>query len=160
MAPLTFRELQYDDLPFLNRVRNEAASEFLHDSRTFPLEQTQQWFKTLTIPYYLVLRNDIPVGYFRLAKNEKGRMLIGMDIAEEFRNQGLGYDAYTQFLPQVFDLFNTDRLYLEVLETNARAIHLYKKLGFEELPEESRRVKKNDASVLSIYMMKKKESLS
>ena len=27
------------DLPFLNEIRNECSNEFLHDSRTFTLEE-------------------------------------------------------------------------------------------------------------------------
>ncbi len=155
---LSFKELTEEDLPFLNALRNECAEEFLHDSRTFTVEQTEQWFKTLKIPYYLVYYGSEKAGYFRLNLKE-GSLYIGMDLIKELRGKGIGYEAYKLFLPFVFDKFGVEQVRLDVLETNTSAYNLYLKLGFKDDPEKETKVVKNGQDVRSINMFLNKESV-
>lgn len=48
------------------------------------------------------------------------------------RNRGVGTFAVTEMLVHAFHDMNIHRVELEVLVSNARAIHLYEKLGFEK----------------------------
>ena len=41
---INFKKIEKSDLSFLNEVRNGYSEEFLHDSRKFTLDQTEQWF--------------------------------------------------------------------------------------------------------------------
>jgi RimJ/RimL family protein N-acetyltransferase len=72
------------------------------------------------------------VGYFRLSNySELNRNIyIGADIDPQYQGQGLGYRAYCEFLPVLFKKYNLHKITLEVLSTNARALNLYKKIGF------------------------------
>ena len=56
-----------ENVPFLNSVRNECAEKYLHDSRTFSIQDSYKWFETTNTEYYLILYNDVSIGYFRLS---------------------------------------------------------------------------------------------
>ena len=57
-------------------------------------------------------------------------MCVGGDIAEEFAGQGHGKIMYEMIFKLGFDTWGMNRLWLSVLESNNRAINLYKKMGF------------------------------
>lgn len=132
-----YEPLSFYDLEFFNRVRNSAA-EFLHDSRTFTLEETKNWFMGCTSGnhYYLIKRFDdfvdYAIGYFRLSwyKPEEKSIYIGMDLDEKYRGQGLATEIYQDFMKEINREIGIELFKLEVLKTNVRAINLYKKLGF------------------------------
>ncbi len=46
------RKLIKDDVCFLNSVRNECAEKYLHDSRTFSIQDSYKWFETTNPDYY------------------------------------------------------------------------------------------------------------
>ena len=48
------------------------------------------------------------------------------------RNRGIGTFAVSEMLKHGFGDMNLNRIELEVLASNSRAIHLYHKLGFSE----------------------------
>ena len=129
---MNFTRITQDDLEFLNQVRNLYASEYLHDSRTFTLEETKNWYLLSKPDYRIIWEDEKRVGYFRLSNYSKvnNNIYIGADIHPTYANKGIGYRAYTQFIPMLFEENNLNKISLEVLSTNKRAIHLYKKLGF------------------------------
>jgi RimJ/RimL family protein N-acetyltransferase len=138
------------DLEFVNEVRNDCAP-FLHDPRTFTLEETKEWFKTKP-RWWIIWHEGKRIGYFRTS-NYKGRSaFIGADLHKDYRGQGLGYQSYREFLP--FFFYHNDIVFalLEVLETNERAIKLYKKLGFQDVIEGRRIIERNKVKVVSILM--------
>lgn len=144
-----FTQLKAEDLPFLNEVRNECAP-FLHDPRTFTLEETQQWFKTE--PKFWVIWNDTDrIGYFRTSNYTGKTAYVGADIHKDFRGKGFGYIAYRKFLPYLGNLYNLNAILLEVLESNDRAKYLYNKLGFKEV--ERSKIERNGEMVDSILMV-------
>jgi len=104
------RKLIKDDVCFLNSVRNECAEKYLHDSRTFSIQDSYKWFETTNPDYYLILYNDISIGYFRLSNHSivNKNIYIGADLHKDWRG----------------------KITLEVLSTNLVAKNLYKKLGF------------------------------
>ena len=137
-----YEALSFYDLEFFNRVRNSAA-EFLHDNRTFTLEETKNWFMGCTSGnhYYLIKRYadvaDYAIGYFRLSwyKPEEKSIYIGMDLDEKYRGKGLATEIYQDFMQELNREIGIETFKLEVLKTNVRAINLYKKLGFVEKKE-------------------------
>ena len=86
---------------------------------------------------YLIESNLETIGYALLSKMfspEVGGKCIWIEeiyIRERFRGQGFG----SKFFDFLFEKYNssTFRFRLEAVEENARAIKLYKKLGFKRL---------------------------
>ena len=126
------RKLTKEDLYFLNSVRNECAEKYLHDSRTFSIQDSYKWFETTNTEYYLILYNDVSIGYFRLSNysDVNKNIYIGADLHKDWRGQGLAYESYCKFIPFIFETYNLNKITLEVLSNNLVAINLYKKLGF------------------------------
>lgn len=151
---ITFRLLQIEDLAFLNEVRNHCAPEYLHDSRIFTLDQTIDWFNKTSPKYYIILNDGMRVGYFRLSNfsTQNNNLYVGADIHPSYWRRGLAYKAYTKFLQYLFTEYKLNKITLEVLETNHRAIGLYKKLGFEYEGTKRQEVLKGDTYVDSIIM--------
>jgi RimJ/RimL family protein N-acetyltransferase len=132
MEELIFNKITENDLQFLNDVRNGYCEEFLHNSNKFSLEETIKWFKETNPNYWVIYLNNDRIGYFRLSNysKENKNIYIGADIHKNFTNSGLGYKSYKKFIPFLFKKMDLHKISLEVLSTNERAIHLYKKIGF------------------------------
>lgn len=153
---LCFYKIQEYDLEFLNSVRNQYAEEFLHDSRTFSIEETNKWFNE-TSPLYYIIQDDVSnnkIGYFRLSNysKENKNIYIGADIAPEYRGKGYAKPAYLQFMDFIFTEYELNKITLEVLHTNSIAINLYKSLGFVYEGTKREEVLKNGTWVHSIIM--------
>lgn len=132
LGEFSFVRMQYEDMPFLIDIRNKYAKEFLHNSNTFNLNEAYEWFKKTKPDYWVIYVEKTPVGYFRLNNYNKQNknIMIGADIHPSFTGKGYGYKAYSEFIPYLFNTYDLHKISLEVLATNARAIHLYSKLGF------------------------------
>jgi RimJ/RimL family protein N-acetyltransferase len=151
---ITVKPLSKLDLEFLNKVRNENAAEFLHDSRTFTLPDTQEWFAKTKPDYYLILVENTPAGYFRIINHSttNKNLYIGADLAKEYQGKGIGFQAYNYFLPYLFKEYDLNKITLEVLGNNSRAINLYYKLGFVKEGVKRQEVLKGTKYIDSIIM--------
>jgi RimJ/RimL family protein N-acetyltransferase len=151
---LEFKPLTLEDCEFLQEVRNEYAETYLHNSTTYSIEETKEWYKKLNIPYYVVYYQDNRIGYFRLSdySPQNNNMFIGMDIHKNFKGKGYAYEAYIKFIPYIMDKYNLNKISLEVLSTNTVAINLYKKLGFITEGVKRQEVLKNGKYIDSILM--------
>ena len=149
-----FSLIQEEDLGFINKIRNGYASEFLHNSDSFSLEETVEWFNKTNPQYYIINYLGDKIGYFRLTNfsDSSKSVYVGADISPEFTGEGLGYKSYLEFIPFLFEKYNLNKINLEVLSTNERAIHLYKKLGFQVEGTKREEVLKNGRWVDSIMM--------
>lgn len=149
-----FRPMEFDDCEFLNNVRNECAELYLHNSSKYPLKQTQKWFHTLDIPYYIVFNDADKIGYFRLSNYSKmhRNIYIGMDLHKDFRGKGLAYESYCRFIPFLIKQYNLHKISLEVLVSNQRAYNLYLKLGFVTEGVKRQEVYKNGTYADSVLM--------
>lgn len=130
---IKFKEIQKEDLLFVNTIRNLYAREYLHDGRIFTLEQTQEWYEK-TNPNYLIIYNiDTRIGYVRLSNYSKvnKNIMVGADIAPEYKGRGFGKLTYEKLIPYLFEKYSLHKISLEVLSTNNIALNLYKKVGFE-----------------------------
>jgi len=104
--------------------------------------QQEKWFESVCasrsserLAVVAIELEDKPiVGCVRLdAIDYQNRsVMVGGDIAFEYRGRGFGYAMYDALLPYIFNVMNMHRSYLYVLETNKVAISLYKKYGFKE----------------------------
>ena len=129
---MKFTKLNYDDLPFLNEVRNECCEEYLHNSNKFTIEQTREWFTTTNPMFWVIIVDGERIGYFRTSNysTENKNIYLGADLHKDYRGKGLAFQAYREFIPFLFKKYYLHKISLEVLETNIRAINLYKKLDF------------------------------
>lgn len=151
---ITFRKISPNDLEFINNVRNTYAGEYLHDSRTFKLSETVNWYNSTNPDFWMIVVDALVVGYFRLSNHstQNSTIYIGADIAPEYVGRGFAKRAYQQFIPFLFEQYNLNKITLEVLSTNTRAINLYKKLGFLQEGTKRQEVLKNEIYVDSIIM--------
>jgi RimJ/RimL family protein N-acetyltransferase len=74
------------------------------------------------------------IGVFRVDNLDfKNRsVMIGMDVKKDHRGKGYAKETYVRMIEYFFNQCGMNRIYLYVLETNAVAFNLYKKLGFVE----------------------------
>jgi RimJ/RimL family protein N-acetyltransferase len=102
----------------------------------------------------MIILDNNTVGYFRLSNysKENKNIYIGADIAKEYTGKGIAKDAYNKFIPYAFTIYNLNKISLEVLGTNERAINLYNKLGFVKEGVKREEVLKNGIWVDSIIM--------
>lgn len=151
---ISFKKMNLNHLEFINTVRNQYSNEYLHDSRKFTLEETKNWYYKSNPDFWMILLDDITVGYFRLSNYSKQNknIYIGADIAPEYTGKGIAKEAYKKFIPHLFTMYGLNKISLEVLETNQRAINLYNKLGFVNEGVKREEVIKNGKWVNSIMM--------
>lgn len=126
-----FRLMNKKDLPIFLRIRNEV-SEYLHDNRKFTIGEAEIWWANQTTEYWLILRDGVCIGYFRLQNSNQDYFLIGADLDTDFQNRGIGSEVYPIFIEQKCKQKN---LRLRVLKTNKRALALYLKLRFNIISE-------------------------
>ncbi len=153
-----YTKIRKTDLHFLNEVRNECAYEYLHDSRTFTLYETIDWFIKNDPEYWIIWDANYRIGYFRLHPDNNS-CVIGADLHKDFRGRGYAKMAYKEFMEFVMNRYNVDELNLEVLSNNYRAFNLYIDLGFEIVLDKTRKVDKNDKLIISYYMKLNRQKL-
>jgi len=158
---ISLRKIEYKDLEFVSEVRNECSFEFLHDSRTFTISETIEWFKN-TNPYWFIIEIDNhKIGYFRTSnyEPEENSIHIGCDIHKEFRGKGYGYESYLAFIDFLYKEKNINTINLEVLSTNIVAKKLYQKLGFKNFEDKDTIIEKNGSLVKSEFWSLKKSKV-
>lgn len=132
---IQFEEIKRTDLKFINEVRN-ASCEYLHNPAKFTLEQTEIWYDQIYSinghPWFIVYFFGHRIGYIRADLHDDSHY-IGMDIHPVYRGRGYSKAVYKEFINFRYKDTQIKDLWLEVLETNPRAIHIYESLGFEKV---------------------------
>jgi RimJ/RimL family protein N-acetyltransferase len=154
-----------DYLKFINEVRNEYAAKFLHDGRVFSVEQTKNWFYSIVCYYkkpegYWIINdtnqsnNFTKIGYVRVSNYsiQNQRLMIGIDISPAFSGKGYATKSFYKIIPYLFKTYNLNKISLEVLSDNDRAIHLYNKIGFKKEGVKRQDIVKNGIWLDSIIM--------
>lgn len=122
--------IEISDLRSFLSVRNQCIA-YLHCNKIFKFEEAEEWFQSNHVNYLKILVDDIFAGYFRTDyDSENSALLIGADLDEKYRGLGIARSAYSELIEVIFNDFCTNRIWLEVLATNTRAISLYKSLSF------------------------------
>lgn len=94
---------------------------------------------------------------FRRSKSKKVNHLgyFGITIQKKHCNQGLGSKMMEQFLKWAQEEPGLEKVCLEVFSYNQRAIHLYKRFGFQEEGRKIKHIKRSDGSYADELMMSK-----
>lgn len=152
---ITFKKASFEDIEFINKIRNIYAKDFLHDSNVYSLEEAKIWFLNKNPDYYLIILNlNEKIGYFRTSNYsaDNKNIYIGADLHPDYIGKNLAHESYNKFIDFIFKKYNLNKISLEVLSTNQRAIKLYKKLNFFIEGTKRQEVIKNGQFVDSIVM--------
>ena len=156
---IRLRPLEREDLPFIHQLDNNASV------MRYWFEEPYEAFVELTDLYDK--HNRAKVGLVELVEIDYVHRRAEFQIIIAPAHQGLGYAAKAVLLVMdyAFTVLNLYKLYLVVDTENKKAIHVYKKLGFEvegELKHEffSNGEYRNALRMCTFqtdYLMKKKE---
>ena len=79
--------------------------------------------------YYNILFDDKIIGSILVKDIQEGKLIDEIYIEKEFRNNGIGTDIIKKLIE------NNESIYLWVYKDNAKAVSLYKRLGFKIIDE-------------------------
>lgn len=146
--------MEFDDISVFLKIRN-LSKEYLHNNSEFSIEQAQNWFIQTSPKFFLIEMDSNVIGYFRTSNWKNDTLYIGCDLHPDYRGMGIGYESYLKFIKKLKYEFGIKTIQLEVLSTNYRAIHLYKKLGFKEIGIADEKIIRNNQTIDSIIMESK-----
>ena len=128
---------------YVGKVR-ELVNDYMLSNYVYnKIAQAVWWSNVMSrndIFVYIVVNHSIGsidhapcIGYAIIDKIdvENGRCYAQVQIEESFRGKGYGCDAWDRILHVCFDTMKMNKVVLEVITTNLRAIHVYEKLGFK-----------------------------
>jgi ribosomal protein S18 acetylase RimI-like enzyme len=122
------RRATHDDLPFAkeltcrNMLPYYIQHELLWQDEAFDVAWTDR-------ENWLVIRNDVPLGYFSLSRDARALYLRELQMAEAFQGQGAGSWAIDQVIAMA-QLERRPALRLTVFENNP-AKNLYQRKGLQ-----------------------------
>ena len=136
---ITIRPLKRDDIDKRLRWKHYPDPLYKHYNRgEMSVEEKEKWYSDRTTnPTVLYLAIDSLKGELLGFLNvfdidrENRRAKLGIYLGYEFTNQGYGTEAINILLHYYFEKMKFKELYLGVAALNHRAIHCYKKCGFE-----------------------------
>lgn len=73
-----------------------------------------------------------PIGYGQIVISEEDHMLVNFGIVPEYRGKGYSIYFLKELLNKAYE-YKVKKVFLEVLESNEKAIGLYSKFAFESL---------------------------
>ncbi len=164
---LWFKPTELADVSAIVALRNDPSTFLhLHDANQYDESQTEHWLRhlpTTSKRYSVFLWNNSPnsppeigpfVGLVRIDRIDavSRNCMIGLDLVPEYRSKGLSTKVYAWLLDYLFRQLNMHMLYLEVLDANTRAQHVYERLGFHVDGRLRQRVFRNGTYEDSILM--------
>jgi RimJ/RimL family protein N-acetyltransferase len=164
---LWIKPSELHDVPQIVALRNDPDTfVHLHDVNQYNEAQTENWLRNLpaTSKRYSVFpwanAPQTPpelgpfVGLVRIDRIDSvsRNCAVGLDLVPEYRGQGLSAKVYAWLLDYLFHQLNMHMVYLEVLESNQRAQHVYERLGFHIDGRLRQRVFRNGTYEDSILM--------
>ena len=94
------------------------------------------------------------ISFFRGMKT-RHRASIGIALISEFWNQGIGTKMFEEMIRLAETREEVTQLELEFVEGNARARHLYEKMGFRIAGVHPNAIRLKDGTLLNNYLMVK-----
>ncbi|WP_394219399.1 GNAT family N-acetyltransferase [Halobacillus trueperi] len=136
------RKGEPEDAPYTMAIAKEILSEGyglkqlseFHDS----LEKEEGWISRYEDPnFFLVaeIEGEV-VGFLNFdvgtLSSTKHQGTFGVSVKRDARDQGVGRKIVMEMIDRCRQTVGIDIIRLNVLESNARAIHLYESLGFQK----------------------------
>jgi diamine N-acetyltransferase len=136
---IILRPISIKDTHFILELRNnsEIADQFFSDEPVYDFEHNE-WLSSRNKDDldFIIVENDTQkeVGRIYLTninyRHQKGE--YGIVLHSDFRGKRIASDASHLLLEYVFNNLPINKIYLEVFESNTKAIHLYEKIGFQK----------------------------
>jgi RimJ/RimL family protein N-acetyltransferase len=158
---------ELSDVPQIVALRNDPSTFLhLHDANQYNLTQTEAWLRSLPAAskrYSVFDWLNAPsapaqcgefLGLVRIDRIDSvnRNCAVGLDLVSQHRGKGLAAKVYARLLDYLFHQLNMHMVYLEVLESNERATHVYERLGFRVDGRLRQRVFRNGTYEDSILM--------
>lgn len=138
-AGILLRPVEKSDLGAVRELRNDEST-WVNLTDPAPLYEGGQeaWLQSLGLrsgKFYFVAfdqRNPF-IGMVRMDEYDSlnRSIRVGADVASGLRGKGHGTVIYKAIKKYCFDILGCHRVWLEVLETNEVARHLYSQAGFK-----------------------------
>jgi RimJ/RimL family protein N-acetyltransferase len=145
-----------NDIYNIWKLRNDKNTYlYLHNVTMYSFNETKQWLNNLLSTSQRLIVEELGfIGLIRIDNidNINQNCMVGLDIAIDCRGKGLSYTIYRKLLNYLFLQMNMNMIYLEVLESNKRAIHIYNKLGFTQQGQRRQAIFRNGKYENSIMM--------
>ncbi|MYL71472.1 GNAT family N-acetyltransferase [Halobacillus litoralis] len=128
-------------------------SEF-HDS----LEKEKSWISRYEDPEFFLVAEmeDEVVGFLNFdlgaLSSTRHQGTFGVNVKRDARNKGIGRELVKAMTARCLRIEGIDIIRLHVMESNARAIHLYEDLGFQKEGRFKDYIRKNGRSENLIHM--------
>ena len=142
---IRLRALETDDLDFLYQLENNAVVWEVSGTTTpysrYVLKQYldnahRDIYDVKQLRLCICNKNDKCIGLIDLFDFDPKNHRAGLGIVisdEKSRNRGVGSEAIRLLTEYAFSTLNLRQLYANVVVGNDVSIHLFKKLGFEEV---------------------------
>jgi ribosomal protein S18 acetylase RimI-like enzyme len=137
---MTLRKVSTDqEVELLRQIRNSSREFMTRHAAYITQDQQGVWWRDVDksrIWVYLAEQDGCVVGYGLLklepedTQAPSGKGWLTGALMTGFRERGYGTELFRQLRDTVVTLGLTP--WLEVLESNERALHVYQKLGFKE----------------------------
>lgn len=138
------RALEAKDLDFLYALENDAEIwEISNTLKPYSRAVLRNYLENAHRDIYEVKQlrlcicnpNDESVGFIDLFDFDPkhSRAGIGIILNTANRNKGLGAEALSLLLDYTFSVLELHQVYANILEDNLMSIHLFEKLGFEQV---------------------------
>lgn len=165
MGTMKLRPPTMTDISHLKEMRNDVFLQIkaMSIARGQTEKEIRAWinrYRTATNEILLIIdQNPLNpcVGYIQLNKidEQKKTSYFAIIIRRENQGAGLGRIALENLFIYVKDKLNLDKLCLEVLSNNTRAIKLYESLGFNRVTTQFSKKFDFNGVMTDIYQMEK-----
>lgn len=108
-------------------------------------------FKQKNRYYFVIILDNMLIGYIGLYEYDDDLNIIGIAIKEQFQQKGFG-SMLIEFVKQFAKEKNKKSLSLEVDQNNKKAMNFYKNKGFVVTNIRKKYYKDNDAFVMFLYL--------
>jgi len=137
MSSLTLKKNHPFDVSYLRQLSiSQEDLRLVRPDASFPIKD-EEWtslFAKETYVSFLVYSNDELIGHFGLVENPERRYcIVFVYLSPTHRSGGLAFELMKRAEEYARHEFGANEIFLNVQESNPRAIALYKKCGFTEV---------------------------
>jgi RimJ/RimL family protein N-acetyltransferase len=142
MDDIAIRPARIDDaqalIDYLAQLRAEGLETLFHRARLPTLTEEQAWVRSLVQSpgshLLLATRGDVVVGLVDVRRRSHVQLahsvVLGVSVLREHRGRGIGRALFRALFEALATTPEIERVELEVLGNNPRAITLYERLDF------------------------------